>query len=388
MLAIYTPGGIGRYARILGATLLTSFDDELHMFLESKADLSTILNEVPEHISAGFTLRPNHFIHYSKAPAMPRYAIHQMEIGHAFAGLKLDVYLDPDYMLPTIPDVHSSCVVQDITPFAAPNMLGTKARLIYSMSARPALHNSYRLIVSSQHTADALSELFPQYLAKIRVVEPCLSPIFAEASASAYQPRSSILIETEFGEVTLPQPFILHVGVPGPRKNTKTLIKAFSEAKLRMFPHRLVFVGGKASKLPAQSDAIPQVAYSNGALTEQLRQLPEILHLGRVSEEDLISLYRHADLLVLPSLEEGFGYPVLEALAFRTPALVSKGSPLSLLPGVAIISNPSDYLALAEDLENALRDLTQLSAAISSSFSLSHYRCERYLDELLAALAE
>jgi glycosyltransferase involved in cell wall biosynthesis len=388
MLAIHTPGGIGRYARILGATLLTRFDGELHLFLESRADISRILCELPESISSGFTLKPNHSLHFSKAPVMPRYAIHLMEIGHAFAGLKLDAYLDPDYMLPALPDVQCSCVVQDITPFAMPNLLGTKARLIYAMSALPALLKSHRLIVSSQHTADALSALFPQYSEKMRVVEPCLSPVLAEASASAYQPRSSILLETEFGEIRLPQPFILHIGVPGPRKNTSALIKAFKEAKLRMFPHRLVFVGGKAKKLPAKGDAVPQVAYSNGAVAEQIPELPEVLYLGRVSENDLISLYRHADLLALPSIEEGFGYPVLEALAFRTPALVSNGSPLSHLPGVAIIQEPGDYLSIAQDLEDTLRGLPSLSAAISSSFSLSHYQCERYLDELLAALAE
>ncbi len=386
MLAIHTPGGIGRYARILGAALLEGYGGELHLFLRSKSDMSLILRECAHARTQEFLLKPDHHIHCSKTPFMPRYFIHQVELGFAFASLRLDAYLDPDFILPSLQGVRCACTVHDLTPFTSPKMLGPKARLIYGRSSRPALAKAYRLLTGSPHILDSFAKLYPKYLEKMRVVEPCLAPSLAEASASAYQPRSTILIETEFGEVQLPQPFILHVGVPGPRKNTRNLIKAFGEAKLRMFPHRLVFVGGKATPLPRLSEAIPQVVYSNGTATEQQSQLPEILYLGRVSDDDLVALYRHAHLLVLPSLEEGFGYPVLEALAFRTPALATKGTPLSHLPGVAVIDDPMNYLAMAEDLEVALRDLPRLSAEISSSFSLAHYGCERYLEELLAAL--
>lgn len=349
--------------------------------------MALILRECAHAGDYEFLLKPNHHIHCSKTPFMPRYFIHQVQLGPAFASLKLDAYLDPDFILPSLPGVRCACVVHDLTPFTSPKMLGVKARLIYGRSARPALAKADRLITGSPHILGSFAKIYPQYAEKMRVVEPCLAPSLAKASASAYQPRSTILIDTEFGEVQLPQPFILHVGVHGPRKNTKTLIKAYGEAKLRMFPHRLVFAGGKAAPIPRRRETIPQVAYSSGSVTDRLSQLPEILRLGRVSDDDLVTLYRHADLLVLPSLEEGFGYPVLEALAFRTPALVSKGSPLSHLPGVASIQNPRDYLAMAEDLESALRDLPGLCASISSSFSLSHYRCERYLSDLIAAIA-
>lgn len=386
MLAIHTAGGIGRYARILGAALLENYHGELHLFLRSEGDLSLILRECANTSTQEFALKAGHNLHFSKTPSLPRYFIHQMELGAVFAGLKLDAYFDPDFILPSLHGVRCACTVHDLTPFTSPKMLGPKARFIYGRSARPALAKAYRLITGSPHILESFAKLYPQYLEKMRIVEPCLAPSLAEASASAYYPRSTILIETEVGEVQLPQPFILHVGVPGPRKNIKTLIKAYGEAKLRMFPHRLVFVGGKAAPMPRRVDAVPQVAYSNGT-TKQFSQLPEILRLGRVSDDDLITLYRHADLLVLPSFEEGFGYPVLEALAFRTPALVSINSPLSHLPGVVAIQNPSDYMSMAEDLEAALRSLPRLSAEISSSFSLAHYRCERYLEELLAALA-
>ncbi len=386
MLAIHTPGGIGRYARILGATLLTHFQGELHLFLASKGDLNRILNELSPEIAGNFELSANTHLHYSWLPLAPRFVMHQLEVGSVFGRIGLDAYLDPDYVLPKLSSVPSFCVVHDTTPFTSPKMLGAKARIIYGIGARSALQKARCLIISSPGVANSLTELFPCFAHKLRLVEACLAPKFAAACATPYRPQSLIRVQTEIGEVTLPQPFILHVGVPGPRKNIETLIKAFGEAKLRMFPHRLVFVGGKAKASLKQQQPIPQVALPNGMSVQQITQLPEIVHLGHVSDDDLVALYRHADLLLLPSLVEGFGYPVLEALAFRTPALVSAGSPLSHLPGVAQIHNPRDYIAMASEIEDALRDLPRLSAEIASAFSISHYSCERYLTELLAAL--
>jgi glycosyltransferase involved in cell wall biosynthesis len=386
MLAIHTPGGIGRYARILGATLLTRFTGDLHLFLATKDDLPSILSELPAHEAGSFSLRENVHIHSSRMPGVPRHLIHKLELGRVMASQKLDAYLDPDYILPDILGVPCSCVVHDTTPYTSPQMLGPKARIIYGFGAKAALRKAHRLICVSEVGKERLAGLFPEYADKLRLVESCLAPKFSNASAEAYRPQSSIRIRTSLGDIELPQPFILHVGVHGPRKNLDMLQGAFAELKLRMFPHRLVLVGGQAKPIPRTQLHVPSAALPDGSTMQQQAPLPDILHLGRVSDDDLVALYRHADLLVLPSFEEGFGYPVLEALSFRTPALVTAGSPLAHLAGVAQFRDVRKMAEIAADLEDTLRHLPALAGAITSGFSLQHYCCGRYLEDLLDAL--
>jgi glycosyltransferase involved in cell wall biosynthesis len=312
--------------------------------------------------------------------------MHRLELGRVMAGQKLDAYIDPDYLLPDIPGVPCSCVIHDTSPFTALGTLGPKARIIYGAGAKRALRNAHRLICVSSVTLKSLTALFPEYSDKLRLVESCLAPKFSAASSEAYRPLSSVNIHTSLGDIEVPQPFILHVGVPGPRKNLNVLTEAFAEVKLRMFPHRLVFVGGQAKPVPKAQHPMPQVALPDGATLQAQIQLPDVLNLGRISDEDLVTLYRHADLLILPSLVEGFGYPVLEALAFRTPALVSAGSPLAYLPGVASMSDVTNPAQVALDIEETIRNLSSLAGEMAAGFNLSRFCCQRYLEDLRKAL--
>jgi glycosyltransferase involved in cell wall biosynthesis len=278
-------------------------------------------------------------------------------------------------------------VIHDTTPFANPHLLGIKAQLIYRTSARVSLKRAKSLICDSAYTRLRMQELFPALGSKLKVIPCCLAPKFSYAGSEAYRRLNSVNVETVHGVVSLPQPFILHVGVAGPRKNVPALIASFHEVKLRMFPHRLVLVGGHAKPLPKQSRPLPQVALPDGSTMQPVRPLPDVLHLGPVSDDDLIALYRHADLVVLPSLEEGFGYPVLEALAFRTPALTARDSPLADLPGVALIPDVRNPATIAAELEDALRRLPELASQLSSDFSLDYYSCERYLRDILSLIS-
>jgi glycosyltransferase involved in cell wall biosynthesis len=386
-LAIHTPGGIGRYARILAASLLLHFDGELHLFVQREGDLEIVLQEMPDSAPSHF--RPEVKLHISPVPSLPRHLQHQWLIPRAFNGLGLDAYLDPDYILPLLENTPCTCVVHDTTPYSSFQMLGAKARLIYGLSARPSLNRAQRIVCVSEHTRAKLAQLFPRHSVKMRTVTSCLSPRFEAASRKSYRRLDAVSVQTEYGPVAIPQPFILHVGVPGPRKNIPVLLEAFKDLKLRMFPHRLVLVGGKAQWFGVNNAAapVPQAALSAGMTSCGTDVLPEVLPVGRVSDDDLISLYRHADLLVLPSLEEGFGYPVLEALAFRTPALAGSASPLAKLPGVATIPNPASAASVAEAMEDALRGLPELAAQMAENFHPAEFSCERYVQELLAAIA-
>jgi len=348
--------------------------------------MRAVLNELPQAEAERFILRDNVQLHFSSFPALPRYLLHQIELPVVFRPLALDAYLNPDYILPNLRDASCHCVIHDTTPYSSLGLLGTKAQLIYRASGKASLKRANTLICVSERTRYRMEELFPSLKSKLRTVVSCLAPKFNKAGSDAYRRLSTVDVETAYGDVSIPLPYILHVGIAGPRKNLPVFLAAFNEVKLRMFPHRLIIVGSPAKPLPKQKQPVRQIALPDGSCLSPESPLPDVLHLGRVTDEELVSLYRHADLLVLPSLEEGFGYPVLEALAFRTPALTAKDSPLAHLPGVAAIPDVKDPASIAAALEDALRGLTDLASKLTEDFSIDYYSCDRYLRDLLAAL--
>jgi glycosyltransferase involved in cell wall biosynthesis len=129
----------------------------------------------------------------------------------------------------------------------------------------------------------------------------------------------------------LPLPYILNVGTLEPRKNLEGLLRAFAKAKRKGIPHTLVITG------------------AGGWGESRLAQLPtelgiadSVLFTGFVTDEALPHLYANADFFVYPSLYEGFGLPVLEAMACGTPVIASNTSSIPEVAGDAgILVDPS-----------------------------------------------
>jgi glycosyltransferase involved in cell wall biosynthesis len=140
-------------------------------------------------------------------------------------------------------------------------------------------------------------------------------------------------------------PYLLWVGALEPRKDVPTLIAAF-ELLAGEIPHHLVLVGPDA--------------WGAEAVTERIAASPvrdRILRTGWVSEDTKADLYRHADAFAYPSLAEGFGLPVLEALACATPTVTTTGSaPEEVAGDAALTIAPQDPPALAAAIGRALGD--------------------------------
>lgn len=144
-----------------------------------------------------------------------------------------------------------------------------------------------------------------------------------------------------------PENFLLFVGTLEPGKNLKTLLEAFSLLPTdikRNFP--LKIVGGRGWK---DSD-IKKVV-------DKLEVQPYIKFLGYISDDDLKELYFNATCFILPSLYEGFGLPVLEAMSQGCPVITSNVSSLPEVSGdAAILVDPMDANELYEALENLIRN--------------------------------
>ncbi len=141
------------------------------------------------------------------------------------------------------------------------------------------------------------------------------------------------------------QPFILFVGTMEPRKNIVNLVKAFNILKEKYaVNHHLILIGQKGweyEKIFAEID------------NSNFRH--EILHLGYLSDEAVAVCYSLADVFVYPSLYEGFGLPILEAMTLGAPVITSKTSSLpEVAQEAAMYINPRDYESIATTVHEVI----------------------------------
>jgi glycosyltransferase involved in cell wall biosynthesis len=141
----------------------------------------------------------------------------------------------------------------------------------------------------------------------------------------------------------LPERFVLYVGTIEPRKNLGRLMEALAQARAQGVPHHLVCVGpyGWSSR-------------DLTGLVERLGLTPYVHFTGYVPFEDLPTLYNLGELFVFPSLYEGFGLPVVEAMACGTPVITANSSSLGEVAGDAALTvDPSSV----DELARAIRTL-------------------------------
>lgn len=166
-----------------------------------------------------------------------------------------------------------------------------------------------------------------------------------EAAAPHFRPATPEAVAAVRGRYGLPERYVIYVGTIEPRKNLVRLLEALQLLHGKGEEVKLVVVGGL------------------GWLYEEfLRRLEEapagkVIVLGYVPDEDLPALYSGATLFALPSLYEGFGLTVLEAMACGTPVVCSHTSSLPEIAGdAARYFNPTDVQAMAEVMHQVLED--------------------------------
>jgi glycosyltransferase involved in cell wall biosynthesis len=152
---------------------------------------------------------------------------------------------------------------------------------------------------------------------------------------------------------SLPDKYILFVSTIEPRKNLEVLLDAFARLRARgAYNGALVVVG--------------RVGWKSESIIPRLRA-PGVHHLDYVPPAQLASIYRNAELFVFPSIYEGFGFPLLEAMVYGIPSIAARSSSLPEIGGdAALYFSPRDSHALEAQMERALTDpalRTQLSAA-------------------------
>jgi len=284
-----------------------------------------------------------------------------------------DVLFVPAHVLPIVHPKRSVVTVHDLGYLYYPqaHTRWSRAYLRWSTcyNARSAAH----VIADSQVTQRDLLQHCQAAPARVSVVYPgCDSnPSFrGESEAAAILERYGI-----------PKPYVIYVGTLQPRKNLGRLLDAFAQA-----------IGAKGSATHLAIVGKPGWLFQ--PLFTQVQQLgldKRVHFTGYVPQEDLTALLQYAQAFVLPSLYEGFGLPVLEAMACGTPVICSNASSLPEVAGdAAILVDPQDTAQLAQALLCVLqdaelrRDLSQRGLRQAKRFPWEE--CARQTLEVLQAV--
>lgn len=247
--------------------------------------------------------------------------------------LGIDLFWGPRHHLPLRLPVRTAAVVtiHDLVHRRHPGTMSLSNLLLERLLMGPSLRRADRVAAVSRATARELRRFHPHADPKIRVVSPGI-PAFPPEAAPAFPP---------------PTPYFLAVGTREPRKNLERVMAAFERMETRGRRVHLAVVGGGGWKQRALDERL-RSARSDGRRIHLLDYVPRSV---------LPSLYRNAVALVYPSLYEGFGLPILEAMSLGTPVITSDRSAMAEVAGTAALRvNPFRTRAIQRAMESLLRE--------------------------------
>ncbi len=264
---------------------------------------------------------------------------------------RFDVFHSPNYMipLPAFPRFRAGrtravVTIHDVIPLLFPDHAprSRKSRVFFLyrwLMAEIARRADMIIAVSEASRVDCLAKLHisPERADRVCAVPNGVSARFKpplEGAAPRRHPEDRTSVRT-----------CLYVGRADPYKNLDGLLRAFAKIHGELpFPLKLVMAGPRDDRYPEAP-----------ALARELGVADQVVWTGYLSDSELVHHYQQADLLVLPSRYEGFGLPVVEAMACGTPVVCSTAAALREIAGTAaLFAEPDDISGLAQNMRNIL----------------------------------
>lgn len=322
--------GLGRYV----ANLIAELPDEI--------DLSVVVSPDQQTLVADY--RPKATCIVVRADTFS--IREQIALPLALRRAGIDVFHSTQFTIPLLWSGPIVTTIHDCAYDRFPSEFGERGRLArgyYRTMMRCAVIRSNHVIAVSQSTKRDLAEFYGLSDRKVSVIYEGIDQSFTDSKA----PR-------EIGGE-----YVLYVGSERPRKNVDRLLAAFSELlKNRDDAPRLVLVGEYESRF---LDVEQRAA--------ELGMRDDVVVLGFVDDDRLKSLYANALAFVFPSLYEGFGLPILEAMVAGTPVVAADAASIPEVAGdAAEYVNPNSVGSIATGLSNILDDDNRREELIEAGF--------------------
>ena len=334
---VLTPriGGIGRYAiRLIeayAALKATEYPDlDLVVFTAPQTDRS-LLDDLQVRLCERFR--------WSKSTVLRSSIL--LTVGEQLEQIDLFHGLEPSGF--PLFYTRRKCVVtiHDVTPLILPWAFPPRHRWILATALSCVRRQADAVIVPSASAAADVVRHLNIDRDRITVISMGCDPRFQ----AAVNPLRTATVRQRYG---LPERYALFVGTLEPRKNLQTLLRGFARfrAECPQDDVKLVLAGGPGwGQEPFDG------------ILDTLKMRDHVLFMGFVVDKDLPDLYRGAEVFVYPSLYEGFGLPVLEAMACGIPVITSDRSSLPEVAGnAALLIDPTQPEALAAALSSVVTD--------------------------------
>jgi glycosyltransferase involved in cell wall biosynthesis len=326
--------GIGRYMKCLAESITAQAPEQEYLLI------------LPPH--------GEHLVHAPNAQklctGLKYYSVReQFELPRILSRHKVDLLHSPHFLLPLVRPCPAVATIHDVIYMACPEDLPSLAgRLYYRAMMTACSRMATRLITDSNHSKDEIVRYLKADVAKIEVIYPAVDPFFQ----SGADPAEVASVRSRFG---IDRDYILYVGIYKPRKNHARLLKAFQLLLKTGARSRLVIAGPMGEGKPILQ-----------RLATELGIAEHVVFTGFVNDADLRALYSGARVCVCPSLYEGFGFTVLEAMACGTPVVCSSATSLPEVAGkAALYFNPYKPEEMAVQLGRAFSSDSMRSALIA-----------------------
>lgn len=308
-------------------------------------------------------------------PKIPGYKAYRMflSLPRKLSRMNVDAVVEPAHFGPfNLPSrIKRVTVIHDLTPIKYPHFHRFHSQLLQRVFLKGILKRANLIIANSRSTLNDVIQYLPSANDKTEYIYLGKDPIFKRT-------LNDELIEEKYD---LHQPYCLYIGTIEPRKNLLTLLKAFEVLKQEHNSTLELVIGG-------------QSGWKSKNFFMELDKHPfrkDIRLLGYIQREDMPSIYSHARVFIFPSLYEGFGMPVLEAMSCGTPCIVADNSSLPEVGGLASDTfDTKDFNSLAALIHRYENDHTyrddRSSLAITQAKQFSWDNYAREFDLLMTNL--
>lgn len=255
---------------------------------------------------------------------------------------EIDVYWGTQHVLPArnkyTKNIKYAVTIHDLAIEKIPGIGSFKNTIIQKIFLKKSLKNADKIIAISEATKKDIIEIFKTKEEKIKVIYNGTN--LKEKTESTIEPKTEKQIQEKF--TIKNAPYIFFLSTIEPRKNIETLIRSFNYIKRKEeIDLKLIIAGGLGWKYQSVLDLIEKSDYKE-----------DIILPGYISKEEKTYLYSHAKCFVYPSLYEGFGLPILEAMANKCLVVTGNNSSLPEVGGQAAIyyNQALDYSELGNKI--------------------------------------
>lgn len=328
--------GIGRYMKCLVEAILTE---------EPEQDYLLILPPGAEGMIQSGTSRARTIVSGLKYYSVQE----QLGLPRILRENKVDLLHSPHFMLPLIRPCPSVVTIHDVIGLACKEDLGSRiGRLYYRWMISVAVRLADSIITVSEFSRDDIARRLRVSAQKIKVIYPGVS--------ASFQPvRDKIQLEAIRVKYRIEHDYIIYTGIYKLRKNHAALLHAFRALLSSGVKANLVLVG----PLKEGENQLKRLA-------NELEIAEKLIFTGFVGDGDLQALYSAARVYACPSLYEGFGFTVLEAMACGTPVVCSRETSLPEVAGdAAVYADPRNTQEFAQALYAAFTNSNLRDALVA-----------------------